>query len=178
MLTLHSYGKESLAGSRLMMAHFLPSRFKYCCNPLQYVVFPLPGGPITHCPKGMCLKRRAVVLSLTARTCSAAELQLSAPRQAARQDFGPLCGLSQAAARASEADTHDFLKRESWLFFNSAQVLPEGTGQISPAISPNGEARSCYKGPAQVSSKLVLACVPDVGWTLRFTSPSNSSSTS
>lgn len=53
MLTAHSYGSWSFAGSKLMMAHFRPRRLKYCCSPLQYVVFPLPGGPTTHCPKGM-----------------------------------------------------------------------------------------------------------------------------
>lgn len=51
MSILQLYGSASLAGSRFTTATFRPSNCKYCCMPLQYVVFPLPGGPITNCPK-------------------------------------------------------------------------------------------------------------------------------
>ena len=50
ILIAHSYGKESLAGSRLTITTFLPAAVRNCCIPLQYVDLPLPGGPTTTCP--------------------------------------------------------------------------------------------------------------------------------
>ena len=63
------YGKLSFAKSRFTTLQFLPIASINNCIPMQYVVFPHPGGPTTICPNKTILFLTALLYS-SALLCS------------------------------------------------------------------------------------------------------------